>query len=145
MVLDINRVKKNKLETANLIEEDDIEQVEPLEGEEEQVEEDSSQEKKLEEKSSSDFVTGKYSSEVIFKKIKNNPHFNTQEIVIGYMDRFKGLVEIEFEEFRKVDGISHGGVFIPFHRVVYFKWMKKQNKDGDKSSEFIWHKNGKKK
>jgi len=51
------------------------------------------------------------------------------EFVIGYLDRFTGIKEIEFKDFRTKDGIA-AVTFIPFHRVVYFK----------RKGEIVWDK-----
>jgi poly(A) polymerase Pap1/uncharacterized protein (UPF0248 family) len=53
-------------------------------------------------------------SEQIFNRIKWDPQFNPDEFYMGYEDRFLGMQEVAFHDFRKED-------FIPWHRVWYFK------------------------
>jgi len=58
--------------------------------------------------------------EEIYKRIKNDPNLDAGSFVVGYVDRFVGIKEIAFSEFRTKEGID-SAKFIPFHRVAYFK------------------------
>jgi uncharacterized protein (UPF0248 family) len=51
--------------------------------------------------------------------------FNKADFVVGYEDRFLGIMEVPVERFER-DVTSES--FVPFHRVQYFK-----NKD-----EIVW-------
>jgi len=143
MTIDIKRLKKSKFETLELVIDDDIEE-EDADDEDEEGKDDEKKEEAIikqdDKEKPSELNLGKTTDEV-FKRIKNHPKWNTSEIVIGYMDRFKGLKEIEFEEFRKTDAIAHGGIFIPFHRVKYFKLIKKNKKEGEKDV-VLWERGG---
>uniref|UniRef100_A0A6B2L8Y7 RWD domain-containing protein n=1 Tax=Arcella intermedia TaxID=1963864 RepID=A0A6B2L8Y7_9EUKA len=66
-------------------------------------------------------------SEEIFNQIKWDPDYDPATCLMGYMDRFEGMQEIEMDEFKNAD--------IPFHRVWYFKlngkvvWDRKTRED----------------
>ena len=54
----------------------------------------------------------------IFNQILWDPELDPTKFTIGYLDRFKGVKEMPFLNFRKdLSDIS----FIPFHRVMWFK------------------------
>ncbi|KAJ3297467.1 hypothetical protein HDU79_003548 [Rhizoclosmatium sp. JEL0117] len=72
------------------------------------------------------FKSGKLrSSEDVFNRILWDNTFEREYFVIGYMDRFTGMQELSFNDFaiRKAD--QQGEDWIPFHRVWYFKEVKK--------------------
>jgi len=50
----------------------------------------------------------------ILSRIKWDPKFNPEEFIIGYKDRFEGIMEISFKEFEE-------NAEIPVHRIFYFK------------------------
>mmetsp|Transcript_16721 Transcript_16721/g.14609 ORF Transcript_16721/g.14609 Transcript_16721/m.14609 type:complete len:91 (+) Transcript_16721:1992-2264(+) len=57
----------------------------------------------------------------IFNRIMWDKTFNKSEFVVGYEDRFLGIMEIPYEEFElKTD--------IPSHRIKFFK----------KNGELVW-------
>lgn len=61
------------------------------------------------------------SSRDIFHQIRWDGTIAAQNVVIGYMDRFLGMQEISFAEFRSNDKDSDYD--IPFHRVWYFRLL----------------------
>jgi len=50
----------------------------------------------------------------IISRIKWDPKFNPEEFIIGYKDRFEGIMEITLKEFEE-------NAEIPMHRIFYFK------------------------
>jgi uncharacterized protein (UPF0248 family) len=73
-----------------------------------------------------------HTSEEVYNRVKWDSRYNSAEFVIVYEDRFKGLVEIPFEDFRdNADEVES----VPFHRVWYFKhngkvvWDRKERMD----------------
>jgi uncharacterized protein (UPF0248 family) len=73
-----------------------------------------------------------HTSEEVYNRVKWDSRYNCAEFVIVYEDRFKGLVEIPFEDFRdNADEVES----VPFHRVWYFKhngkvvWDRKERMD----------------
>lgn len=75
----------------------------------------------------------KEANEVIHR-IQWDPDLNPEEFVVGYLDRFVGVIEKPFSDFAWKD-ISVGALSIPQHRIQYFKfrgdivWDKVQNFD----------------
>ncbi|KAJ3139067.1 hypothetical protein HK100_012097 [Physocladia obscura] len=65
------------------------------------------------------------SSEDVFNRILWDSSFEREFFVIGYMDRFTGMQEISFNEFAIKREDQQGEEWIPFHRVWYFKELKK--------------------
>jgi uncharacterized protein (UPF0248 family) len=51
----------------------------------------------------------------VFNRILWDEDFNENEFIIGYMDRFDGMMETPLTVFAALNGE------IPFHRVHYFK------------------------
>jgi len=52
-------------------------------------------------------------SEAVYNRIKWDKEWNVDDFIVGYEDRFVGIMEIPFVEFATSD--------VPFHRVRYFK------------------------
>ena len=57
-------------------------------------------------------------ADYIFKRIKWDSSIDKDQIVIGYLDRFLGVKEIQFSEFKGVHEDRDG---IPLHRIRHFK------------------------
>lgn len=57
-------------------------------------------------------------SEFIFQRIKWDDNIDKSQVLIGYIDRFSGIKEIKFNEFKGVHEDRDG---IPLHRIRYFK------------------------
>lgn len=72
-------------------------------------------------------------SEYIFHRIKWDTNIDKNQVVIGYLDRFKGIKDIQFDDFKRVHEDYKEGV--PFHRIRYFKindrivWDREQKID----------------
>eukprot|EP01115_Flamella_aegyptia_P007387 TRINITY_DN306_c0_g2_i1.p1 TRINITY_DN306_c0_g2~~TRINITY_DN306_c0_g2_i1.p1 ORF type:complete len:129 (+),score=31.63 TRINITY_DN306_c0_g2_i1:96-482(+) len=70
--------------------------------------------------------------EDVMKRIKWDRKFDQDEVLIGYEDRFIGIMETPFSRFDR-DVTSE--TFIPSHRIVYFKcgnqiiWDKRDKTD----------------
>ena len=59
-------------------------------------------------------VTKFKGADLIYKRILWDESFNREDFVVGFEDRFLGILEIPFEEFNlKTD--------IPHHRIRFFK------------------------
>lgn len=56
-------------------------------------------------------------------------------IVVGYMDRFEGIKEISFKTFQFYMEGRDDLIFIPWHRVWYFKRLKH---DGETEDVMLW-------
>jgi uncharacterized protein (UPF0248 family) len=71
-------------------------------------------------------------ADLIFQRLKWDTNVDTSQIVIGYMDRFLGVKEIPFGEFKGVHEDKDG---VPLHRIRYFKineivvWDREQRTD----------------
>ncbi|PRP76872.1 hypothetical protein PROFUN_13216 [Planoprotostelium fungivorum] len=63
--------------------------------------------------------TGKTAEEV-YSRLQWDEHLNKEETTIGYEDRFIGIQEIPFEQFAENRDLV-GEVFIPWHRIRYFR------------------------
>ncbi|CAF4329166.1 unnamed protein product, partial [Adineta steineri] len=57
-------------------------------------------------------------SDLIFNRFLHDKTIDRSQVVIGYEDRFIGIHEIAFNEFRRVHEHEYG---IPLHRIRYFK------------------------
>jgi len=81
----------------------------------------------------SEVKKGLRTSEDVYNRIKWDPDFDKSEFIIGYEDRFVGIMEAQFSTF-KCDDVTHEE-FVPWHRVQYFKrndiivWDRKTRKD----------------
>eukprot|EP01115_Flamella_aegyptia_P013006 TRINITY_DN66_c0_g1_i1.p1 TRINITY_DN66_c0_g1~~TRINITY_DN66_c0_g1_i1.p1 ORF type:complete len:174 (-),score=42.99 TRINITY_DN66_c0_g1_i1:17-538(-) len=70
--------------------------------------------------------------EDVMKRIKWDKAYDQDEVIIGYEDRFTGIMETPFSRFDR-DVTSE--TFIPSHRIVYFKagnqiiWDKRDKTD----------------
>ena len=57
-------------------------------------------------------------SDIIFQRLKWDESIDKKCVIIGYLDRFKGVMEIKFNDFKGVhDDYKEG---IPLHRIRYF-------------------------
>ncbi|UJR14808.1 hypothetical protein I4U23_001795 [Adineta vaga] len=56
--------------------------------------------------------------DLIFNRILHDKNIDRTQVIIGYEDRFTGIHEIAFNEFKKVHDHEYG---VPMHRVRYFK------------------------
>ena len=57
-----------------------------------------------------------------------------EDVVVGYEDRFKGIVEIPFTEWVATnEDIHNTEVFIPQHRIAYFRRATCK-------TQYLWHK-----
>ncbi|CAF3304625.1 unnamed protein product [Rotaria sp. Silwood2] len=57
-------------------------------------------------------------SDIIFNRILHDKTIDRSQVVIGYEDRFIGIHEIPFNEFKRVHEHEYG---IPLHRIRHFK------------------------
>ncbi|CAF1509062.1 unnamed protein product, partial [Adineta ricciae] len=57
-------------------------------------------------------------SDLIFNRILHDKTIDRSQVVIGYEDRFTGIHEIPFNEFKRVHEHEYG---IPLHRIRHFK------------------------
>ena len=73
-------------------------------------------------------------SEFIFDRIKRDGSIDKDQIIIGYLDRFKGIREIKFNEFKGVHEDPDG---IPQHRIRYFKINNKIVWDRDNKINYL--------
>ncbi len=69
-------------------------------------------------------------SQEIYNRIKWDPSKDPSDYVMGYLDRFDGMMEIALNEFVTTE---HGGD-IPFHRIYYFKQLNTQ----EGGSHIVW-------
>ncbi|CAM4875460.1 unnamed protein product [Rotaria socialis] len=58
------------------------------------------------------------SADLIFNRIIHDTTIDCSQVLIGYEDRFTGIHEIKFDEFKKVHESEYG---IPMHRIRYYK------------------------
>lgn len=56
--------------------------------------------------------------DLIFNRILHDITIDRSQVVIGYEDRFTGIHEIAFNEFKKVHDDRYG---VPMHRIQHFK------------------------
>ncbi|UJR31913.1 hypothetical protein I4U23_019387 [Adineta vaga] len=57
-------------------------------------------------------------ADLIFNRLAHDPTIDRSKVIIGYEDRFTGIHEIIFNEFKKVHQDEYG---IPMHRIRYYK------------------------
>jgi len=57
-------------------------------------------------------------TEEVYHRIKWDEKYNKDECVIGYEDRFVGIMDSPFDRF---DKDLSSDTFVPWHRVQYFK------------------------
>ncbi|KAJ3192240.1 hypothetical protein HK101_006860 [Irineochytrium annulatum] len=76
------------------------------------------------------------SSADVFNRLVWDGGYDTSRYVVGYMDRFVGMLEVGLEEFARRKADIDGDEWIPFHRVWYFRdvdgtvvWDRKQKVD----------------
>jgi uncharacterized protein (UPF0248 family) len=71
-------------------------------------------------------------SDFIFQRMKWDANIDKDQITIGYLDRFLGVKEIKFNDFKGVHEDKEG---VPLHRIRYFKvngtivWDREQRID----------------
>ena len=61
----------------------------------------------------------------VLHRILWDSHLQSEMFVVGYLDRFIGVVELPFESFNGLDNpslLSHKVLAIPKHRIQYFKY-----------------------
>ncbi|CAF1686174.1 unnamed protein product, partial [Rotaria sp. Silwood1] len=64
-------------------------------------------------------MTNKFrGSDLIFNRILHDKTIDRSQVIIGYEDRFTGIHEIPFNEFKKVHEHEYG---VPMHRIRYYK------------------------
>ncbi|RNA21173.1 poly(A) polymerase [Brachionus plicatilis] len=73
-------------------------------------------------------------SDSIFQRIKWDQQIDKNQVVIGYVDRFVGIKEIKFNEFKGVHEDRDG---VPLHRFRYFKINDKIVWDREKKLDLI--------
>lgn len=73
-------------------------------------------------------------SDTIFQRFKWDPSVNQNDVIIGYLDRFKGVLEIKFSEFKGVHEDREG---IPLHRIRYYKIKNKIVWDREKKIDLL--------
>ncbi|CAF2976695.1 unnamed protein product [Rotaria sp. Silwood2] len=57
-------------------------------------------------------------ADLIFNRILHDKTIDRSQVIIGYEDRFTGIHEIPFNEFKKVHEHEYG---VPMHRIRHFK------------------------
>jgi len=57
-------------------------------------------------------------ADLIFNRILHDPTIDRGQVLIGYEDRFTGVHEIAFNEFKKVHDHEYG---VPMHRIRHYK------------------------
>ncbi|KAF2841665.1 hypothetical protein M501DRAFT_581011 [Patellaria atrata CBS 101060] len=63
----------------------------------------------------------------VLARLRHDPEYRIEEFVVGYVDRFKGFLEVPAGEWRDN---SSDEEFVPMHRVAYFK---------RRGGEVVWH------
>jgi uncharacterized protein (UPF0248 family) len=58
-------------------------------------------------------------ADFIFQRFKWDESVDKSQVIIGYLDRFKGILEIKLNDFKNVHDDYRDG--IPLHRIRYFK------------------------
>jgi len=66
----------------------------------------------------------------VYNRIRWDGSFRPNEFIIGYLDRFVGIVEVDFMTWEDLSRESTQRKFVPFHRVQYFK----------RGEEILWDK-----
>ena len=74
-------------------------------------------------------------SDFIFQRIKWDKSLDKEQIVIGYLDRFLGVKEIKFNDFKGVHEDYREG--IPLHRIRHFKINDKIVWDREKRIDLL--------
>eukprot|EP00042_Codosiga_hollandica_P013152 m.29924 g.29924 ORF g.29924 m.29924 type:complete len:209 (-) comp40794_c0_seq2:27-653(-) len=62
----------------------------------------------------------------VIGRIRWDESIDRTRVIVGYIDRFVGIIEKTFNEFNWTDdlaALSHRAVAIPTHRIVYFKYV----------------------
>jgi uncharacterized protein (UPF0248 family) len=78
-------------------------------------------------------------ADIIFQRIKWDEAIDKKEVIIGYLDRFKGIMEINFNDFKGVHEDYKEG--IPLHRIRYYKINNKIVWDREKRVDLLTGKN----
>merc|ERR1712137_830670 len=58
----------------------------------------------------------------IYDRIKHDNSIDQDFVIIGYLDRFKGIKETPFNSFVTLDNERHYNTSIPFHRIRHYKY-----------------------
>ena len=58
----------------------------------------------------------------IYDRISHDPTMDKDLFVIGYLDRFSGIKEVDFTKFITLGKERHYNTSIPFHRIRHFKY-----------------------
>lgn len=61
-------------------------------------------------------------SHEIYERIMHDPNAEKEFFVIGYLDRFTGIKEVEFTKFVTLENERFYNTSIPFHRIRHFKY-----------------------
>ena len=61
-------------------------------------------------------------SHEIYERILHDPNADNEYFVIGYLDRFVGIKEVEFNKFITLENERFYNTSIPFHRIRHFKY-----------------------
>ena len=78
-------------------------------------------------------------ADIIFQRIKWDDAIDKKEVIIGYLDRFKGIMEINFNDFKGVHEDYKEG--IPLHRIRHYKINNKIVWDREKRVDLLTGKN----
>ena len=70
-------------------------------------------------------------SDQIYNRILWDPKLDRFDFVVGYLDRFTGIQEIDLDHFVTLKNEVYENTSIPFHRVHYFKFRTQK----------VWDKN----
>ena len=65
-------------------------------------------------------------AEHVLSRIRHSPHEDSSAYIIGYEDRFYGIMEIDLETWDR--GLDGGLGSIPMHRIRYFR----------KNGQIVW-------
>lgn len=74
-------------------------------------------------------------ADIIFQRIKWDDAVDKKDVIIGYLDRFKGIMEINFNDFKGVHEDYKEG--IPLHRIRYYKINDKIVWDREKRVDLL--------
>jgi poly(A) polymerase len=74
-------------------------------------------------------------SDIIFQRLKWDESIDKKDVIIGYLDRFKGVMEIKFNDFKGVHDDYKDG--IPLHRIRYYKICGKIVWDREKKIDLL--------
>ena len=75
-------------------------------------------------------------SDILFQRFKWDSQIDKSQIIIGYLDRFTGIQEIQFNEFKGVHEDRDG---IPLHRIRYYKINEKVVWDRKERIDLLTH------